>query len=162
MLLTRQDTYNKANRKTKLYACNHCNKCPYKDLCAKNKDRREFREPINPAVEEAKFFFYSDFGQEYYSHRGHYGEVSFAILFESRNFRGVKNRGLRRVHSEMIRTSTTHNLKKIHKHMSNNVLKKILDEIRRLKKTQKVTMDTLKDFKDKLVYQGDLVVNIKF
>ena len=62
----------------------------------------------------------------------------------------------------MIRTSTTHNLKKIQKRMGKYVLKKILDEIRRLKKTQKVTMDTLKDFKDKLVYQGDLVVDIKF
>ena len=64
-----------------------------------NKDRCEFCESINPAVEEAKFFFYSDFGQEYYSHRGHYGEVSFAILFESRNFRDVNNCGLVRVYS---------------------------------------------------------------
>ena len=46
--------------------------------------------------------------------------------------------------------------------MSNYVLKKILDEIRSLKKTQEVTMDILKDFKDKLVYQGDFVVDIKF
>ena len=52
----RQDKYNKTNRKTKLYACNHCHECPYKELCAKNKDRREFREHISPAVEEAKFF----------------------------------------------------------------------------------------------------------
>ena len=57
MLLTRQDKYNKTNRKTKSYACNHCHECPYKELCAKDKEKREFREPINPAVEEAKFFF---------------------------------------------------------------------------------------------------------
>ena len=97
MLLTRQDKYHKTNRKTKLYACNNCHECPYKELCAKDKDRREFREPINPAVEEAKFFFYSDFGQEYYSHRAHYAETPFAIQFETRNFRGLKNRGLKRV-----------------------------------------------------------------
>lgn len=133
-----------------------------KKLCAKNKDRREFRESINPAVEEAKFFYYSDFGQEYYSHRGHYGEVPFAILFASRNFRGVKNRGLKRVDSEMIRTSITHNLKKIHKHVCNSVLKKILDKIRDLKRTQEVTIDILKEWKDKLIYSGDLIVDIKF
>ena len=109
--------YNKTNRKTKLYACDHCHECPYKKLCAKDKDRREFRETINEAEEEAKFFFYSDFGQELYSHRGHFGEVSFAIIFESRNFRGVKNRGLIRVSNEMNRVSMTHNLKKIDKHI---------------------------------------------
>ena len=51
------------NRKTKLYSCDHCHECPYKNLCAKDKDKREFREFINPAVDEAKFFHYSDFGQ---------------------------------------------------------------------------------------------------
>lgn len=162
MLLTRHDSYNVENRKTKLYACDHCHECPYKKLCAKNKDRREFREPINPAVEEVKFFYYSDFGQEKYSHRGHLGETPFAVLFTSRNFRGVKNRGVDRVNDEMIRTSITHNLKKIHKHMSNCVLKKILDEIRRLKQTQEVTMDILKEWMDLLVYDGDRIVDISF
>ena len=51
-----------------------------KKLCAKNKDRWEFREPINLAVEEAKFFYYSDFGQEYYSHRGHLAETPFCYF----------------------------------------------------------------------------------
>ena len=162
MLLTHQDGYNKNNRKTKLYACNYCHECPYKALCAKSKDRREFREPINPAVEEVKFFFYSEFGQEYYSHRGHYAETPFAIIFESRNFRGIKNRGLKRVNSEMIRTSITYNMKKIHTHMNNYVLKKMLHQIIELKKTQEVTMDILKDWKDKLVYQEDIIVDIKF
>ena len=162
MLLTRHDKYNKPNRKTKLYACDHCDECPYKKLCAKNKDRREFRESINEAEEEAKFFFYSDEGQEAYSHRGHFGEVSFAIIFESRNFRGVKNRGIIRVNDEMIRVSLTHNLKKIDKHMSNYVLKKMVKEIRRLKETQDLTMDILKEWKDKLVYCGDKIVDIVF
>ena len=162
MLLTRHDIYNKPNRKTKLYACEHCHECPYKDLCTKGKDRREFREAINPAVEEAKFFFYSDFGQEYYSHRGHYAETPFGISFESRNFRGIKNRGMKRVNSEMIRTSITHNMKKIHAHIRNNVLKKILYKIIELEKTQEVTIDILKDWRDKLVYQGDVIVDIKF
>ena len=162
MLHTRQDKYNKTNRKTKSYACNHCHECQYKELCAKDKEKREFREPINPAVEEAKFFYYSDFGQEYYSHRGHYGEVSFAIMFGSRNFRGIKNRGIGRVTSEMIRTSITHNLNKIHQHISNHVLKKILNKIRELKRTQKVTIDILKDWKDKLIYSRDKIVDIEF
>ena len=162
MLVTRHDKYNKTNRKTKLYACDHCHECPYKDLCTKGKDRREFREAINPAVEEAKFFFYSEFGQEYYSHRGHYAETPFGISSESRNFRGIKNRGKKRVNSEMLRTSITHNMKKIHAHMRNNVLKKILYRIIELKKTQEVTIDILKDWRDKLVYQGDVIIDIKF
>ena len=97
-----------------------------------------------------------------YSHRGHYGEVPFAILFESRNFRGIKNRGLQRVNSEMIRTSITHNLKKINNHVSNFVLKKILNKIRELKRTCEVTIDILKAWKDKLVYCGDRVIDIVF
>ena len=32
MLLTRHDKYNKNNRKTKLYACDHCHECPYKKI----------------------------------------------------------------------------------------------------------------------------------
>ena len=162
MLLIRQDTYNKTNRKTKLYACNNCQECSYKNLCAKDKDRKEFREPINPAIEEAKFFFYSDFGQEYYSHRGHFAETPFAIVFESRNFRGLKNRGLKRVNSEIIRVSITHNLKKIHKHVSNYVLKKILHKIRDLKRTQEVKIDILKEWQDKLVFVEDRIVDIEF
>ena len=89
-----------------------------------NKDRCEFCESINLAVEVAKFFFYSDFGQEYYSHRGHFGEVSFVILFGFRNFRGVNNCGLEMVYSEMIRTSIKYDLKKILKHVCIYVLKK--------------------------------------
>ncbi|WP_295723546.1 hypothetical protein [uncultured Methanobrevibacter sp.] len=44
----------------------------------------------------------------------------------------------------MIRTSTIHNLKKIHKYVSNHVLKKILDEIRILKKSHDVAIDIFK------------------
>ena len=145
MLLTRHDKYNVKNRKTNLYACDNYHEYPYKKLCTKDKDKREFREPVNPALEEARFFFYSDFGQERYSHRGRMAETPLAIEFHSRNFRGVKTRGLERINDEMIKTSITHNLKKIHKHMSNYVLKKMLDEIRRLKQTQEVTMDILKE-----------------
>ena len=62
----------------------------------------------------------------------------------------------------MIRTSITYNMKKIHTHMNNYVLKKMLHQIIELKKTQEVTMDILKDWKDKLVYQEDIIVDIKF
>ena len=82
-------------------------------IMCKNKDRHEFHGTINESKEEAKFFFYSEFGQEAYSHRGHFGEVSFAFIFKSRNFRGVKNRGIIRVNDEMIRISLTYNLKKL-------------------------------------------------
>ena len=62
----------------------------------------------------------------------------------------------------MIRVSLTHNLKKIDKHMSNYVLKKMVKEIRRLKETQDVSMDILKEWKDKLIYCGDKIVDIVF
>lgn len=62
----------------------------------------------------------------------------------------------------MIRTSITHNLKKIHKHVKNYVLKKILYKIRELKRTQKVTIDILKDWKDKLIYLDDRIIDIVF
>ena len=89
-------------------------------------------------------------------------KTPFAIEFHSRNFRGIKTIGLERVNDEMIRTSTTHNLKKIHKHMNNNVLKKRLDEIRKLKETQEISMDILKEWKDLLVYKDDKIVDILF
>ena len=89
-------------------------------------------------------------------------ETQFAIEFHSRNFRWIKTDGLERVNDEMIRTSTIHNLKKIHKHMNNNVLKKMLNEIRMLKQTQEVSMDILKEWKDLLVYKDDKIVDILF
>ena len=38
--------------------------------------------------------------------------------------------------------------------------KKILNKIRELKKTQKVTIDIFKEWKDKLVYDRDIIVDI--
>ena len=46
--------------------------------------------------------------------------------------------------------------------MGNYVLKKMVKEIRRLKETQDLTMDILKEWKDKLVYCGDKIVDIVF
>lgn len=62
----------------------------------------------------------------------------------------------------MIRTSITHNMKKIHTHIRNYVLKKMLYRIIELKKTQDVTIDILKDWREKLFYQGDVIIDIKF
>ena len=91
-----------------------------------------------------------------------FAETPFTIVFESRNFRGIKNRGLKRVNSEMIRVSITYNLKKIRKHMSNYVLKKILHKIRDLKRTQEVKIDILKEWPDKLVFVEYRIVDIEF
>lgn len=46
--------------------------------------------------------------------------------------------------------------------MYNTVLKKILYKIRELKRIQKVTIDILKDWKDKLIYMGDRIIDIVF
>ena len=55
-----------------------------------------------------------------------------------------------------------HGRKNLSYYMTNYVLRKIVDEVRRLKKTQDVTMDILKEWKDKLVYKGDKIVDIVF
>ena len=47
----------------------------------------------------------------------------FDSLLESRNFRGIKNRGIQRVNDELTQYAITHNIKKIYKHTSVNVLK---------------------------------------
>ena len=62
----------------------------------------------------------------------------------------------------MIRTSIIHNMKKIHTYIRNYVLKKMLYRIIELKKTQDVTIDILKDWREKLFYQGDVIIDIKF
>lgn len=53
-------------------------------------------------------------------------------------------------------------MKKIHTHIRNYVLKKMLYRIIELKKTQDVTIDILKDWREKLFYQGDVIIDIKF
>lgn len=51
-----------------------------------------------------------------YSRRGSNTEANFRTILESRNFRGIKNRGIKRVTDELTQYAITHNIKKIHKH----------------------------------------------
>ena len=57
----------------------------------------------------------------------------FDSLLESRNFWGIKNWGIQRVNDELIQYAITHNIKKIHKHTSVNVLKIVLSLIKQEK-----------------------------
>ena len=84
-------------------------------------------------INEIKKIYYSDWGQEIYSGRGSNAEGNFGTLLESRNFRGIKNRGTKRVNDELTQYAITHNIKKIHKHTSANVLKTILNLIKQEK-----------------------------
>lgn len=79
---------------------------------------------------KSKKTYYSKWGQKIYSGRGSNAEGNFRILLESRNFRGIKNRGTKRVNDELTQYAITHNIKKIHKHTTVNVLKTILNLIK--------------------------------
>ena len=77
-------------------------------------------------MEEIRRFYYSDEGQEIYFQRGHFAESSFAILLESRNFRGIKTKGLKKANDELTISEIHHNIKKLEKHTTNKFLKLIL------------------------------------
>ena len=76
-------------------------------------------------MQKIKKIYYSEWGQEIYHGRGYNAEGNFGRLFESRNFRGIKTRGTKRVNEELTQYAITHNIKKIHKHTTVNVLKTI-------------------------------------
>ena len=56
---------------------------------------------------KSKKIYYSDWGQKIYSRRGSNDEGNFGLLLESRNFRGIKNRGIKRVKDELTQYTIT-------------------------------------------------------
>ena len=81
--------------KKKKYICDYCISYEFKSECT-SQYRRILYELYDQNIEEIRKYYYSDEGQEIYFQRGHFAETSFAILLESRNFRGIKTRGLKK------------------------------------------------------------------
>ena len=116
----------------KKYTSKYCVKCEFKKQCT-SQYKRTFYEHYDPVIEEIKRFYYSDEGQKIYFKRGHYAETSFAILKESRNYRGIKTKGLKKAENELTLDEIHHNIKKYEKLTTNKFLKLILNKAKKHK-----------------------------
>ena len=121
-----------------------------------------FYEHFDPYLEEIRRFYYSDEGQEIYLQRGHFAETGFAILLESRNFRGIKTKGLKKANDELTISEIHHNIIKIEKHTTNKFLKLILNILKKFKKEKgKVDFSCIQKFKGKFIIQNDVITGIR-
>ena len=112
-------------------------------------------------IEEIKKTYYTKWDQETYSRRGSPAEGNFGTLQESRNFRGIKTRGTKRVNDELTQYAITHNIKKIHKHMDVKVLKTILKLIKKEKtKNRKIDINILDNLINNFIIEEDKVVDL--
>ena len=147
--------------KKKKYTCDYCISCEYKSECT-SQYRRIFYELYDPNIEEIRRFYYSDEGQKIYFQRGHFAESSFAILLESRNFRGIKTKGLKKANDELTIHEIHHNLKKLEKHTTNKFLKLILNIVKKYKKENgKIDFFRIKKFKGNFIFQNDVITGIR-
>ena len=145
----------------KVYRTDECTTCPNHDLCT-SENKRTIKDRYDPILDSIKRTYYSEEGQEIYSGRGSHAEGAFVILFESRNFRGIKTRGTKRANDELTLTTITHNIKKIHKHMDVNVLKKILNEIKKEKtKSRNVDMSIFDKWIGNYVIKDGRIIDLK-
>ena len=147
--------------KKKKYTCDYCISCKYKSECT-SQYRRIFYEHYDENMEEIRRFYYSDEGQEIYFQRGHFAESSFAILLESRNFRGIKTKGLKKANDELTISEIHHNIKKLEKHTTNKFLKLILNKVKKYKKeNQIIDFFCIEKFKGKFIMQNDVITGIR-
>ena len=150
-----------SNVKKKKYTCDYCIPCEFKSECT-SQYRRIFYEHFDPYLEEIRRFYYSDEGQEIYFQRGHFAETGFAILLESRNFRGIKTKGLKKANDELTISEIHHNIIKIEKHTTNKFLKLILNILKKFKKEKgKVDFSCIQKFKGKFIIQNDVITGIR-
>ena len=145
----------------KIYKSQECQKCRYIVECAKKEYGRKLEDPFDPILDEIKKEYYTEYGQTAYSGRGSHAEGGFAILLESRNFRGIKTKGVKKANNEMTRTTITHNIKKIHKHINNKTLNKILKEIKKEKQKQHLNMNIFNKWTNNYVIENDKIIDFK-
>ena len=149
------------NEKKKKYTCNYCIPCEFKSECT-SQHRRIFYEHYDSSIEEIRRYYYSDEGQEIYFKRGHFAETGFAILLESRNFRGIKTKGLKKANDELTISEIHHNILKIEKHTTNKFLKLILNIMKIFKKENgNVDFSCIQKFKGKFIIQNDVITGIR-
>ena len=117
---------------------------------------------VLPVQIRIKKIYYSEWGQKIYSKRGSNAEGNFATLLESRNFRGIKTRGIKRVNDELTQYAITHNIKKIHKHTTVNVLKTILNIIKQEKtKHKNVDINIIDEIIKEFIIEDEIIVDLK-
>ena len=148
-------------KKKKKYSCDYCPKCEFKPECT-SQHKRVFYEYYDKDIEAIRQLYYSDKGQNIYSKRGHYAETSFAILLESRNFRGLKTKGLKNTNNELTIWEIHHNIKKFQKHTTNKFLKLICNLAKKQLKTEKtIDLSFIKKFQEKLIINKDVIKGIR-
>ena len=129
--------------------------------CA-TESKRKIKDRCESEINEIKKIYYSEWGQEIYHGRGYNAEGNFGTLFESRNFRGIKTRGTKRVKEELTQYAITHNIKKIHKHTTVNVLKTILNLIKQEKtKHINVNINIIDELIKDIIIEDEIIVNLK-
>lgn len=159
-ILTRGKNIKQNGIEYKTYSTDNCLKCSDHDKCTKQ-NKRILKDRDDPVLDGIKMLYESELGQELYNGRSAYAEGNFATLLESRNFRGIKNRGTQRVNDELTLCAITHNIKKIHKHTKLNVLKTILNLIKKEKKKHmNVSIDILDDLIEDYVFEDDVLVDL--
>ena len=150
-ILTRQNNNMQNWVEYKVYTTNNCLTCSNHEICA-SEPKRKIKDRCDHKIDEIKKTYYSEWGQKTYSGRGPNAEGNFGTLRESRNFRGIKTRGIKRVNNELTRYAITHNIKKIHKHMDVKVLKSILNLIKKEKtKNRKIDINILDNLISKFI-----------
>ena len=159
--LTRINNIIKKEGSKKRYGSKKCQKCRYIVECAKNEYGRKLEDKFDPILDEIKKEYYTEYGQTAYSGRGSHAEGGFAILLESRNFRGIKTKGVKKANNEMTRTTITHNIKKIHKHINNKTLNKILKEIKKEKKKQHLNIDIFDKWTNNYIIKNEKIIDFK-
>lgn len=163
-ILTRnENTRTKEGVKYRVYSTKECKTCPYNPVCTnKGKNKKEISVRDDGVLDSIKSVYRSTWGQEIYKGRGPNAEGAFAALQESRNFRGIKTRGVKRVNDELTLTAITHNVKKIDEHMNVNVLKTILKEIKKAKKAYgRADLSIFDNWKDKFTFKDEVIVDLK-
>ena len=144
-----------------VYEANNCFTCPDQKKCA-TESKRKIKDRSESEINEIKKIYYSEWGQKIYSGRGSNAEGNFGTLLESRNFRGIKNRGTKRVNDELTQYAITHNIKKIHKHTTVNVLKTILNLIKQEKtKRRNLDINIIDKLIEKFIIKNEIIIDLK-
>ena len=145
----------------KVYGTDDCLTCQDQKQCA-TESKRKIKDRCESEINEIKKIYYSEWGQKIYHRRGSNAEGNFGTLLESRNFRRIKIRGTKRANDELTQYTITHNIKKIHKHTTVNVLKTILNLIKQEKtKRRNVDINIIDELIKNFVIKNEIIVDLK-
>ena len=160
-LLTVTIIVGKDGKQKKKYSNKYCITCKYKSECT-SQHSRVFYEDYDEVLEEIRKLYYSEEGQAIYLQRGHFAESSFAILLGSRNFRGIKTRGIEKANKELTDWEILHNIKKYEKHTTNKFLKLLLNSGKKYKqKHGKLDFSFIRKIREKLIIKNDVITGIR-